>query len=149
MKPFLIIIRGLPGSGKTTLAKGLLKCIPGLVHCEADHYFHKQDGSYKFDATKLHLAHEACQNQAMTAMEEGKPIVVSNTFTQVKEMAPYLEYACLFNYDIKVLTANGKWPNVHNVPETTCEAMKARWETFDLDKYLADFRLRAGRFGCN
>ena len=43
----LFILRGLPGSGKTTLAKSI-----GAVHFEADMYF-MEGNEYKFDVTKL------------------------------------------------------------------------------------------------
>ena len=45
----LFLLRGLPGSGKTTLAKSL-----GGMHIEADNYF-MVDGEYKFDASKLNI----------------------------------------------------------------------------------------------
>lgn len=42
----LLLIRGLPGSGKTTMAKQYAQI--GYVHCEADQYF-ERDGEYRFD----------------------------------------------------------------------------------------------------
>ena len=50
----LILLRGLPGSGKSTFAKSL-----GGIHIEADQYF-MQDGEYKFDASQLKHAHNYC-----------------------------------------------------------------------------------------
>jgi len=43
----LILVRGLPGSGKSTFAKSL-----GGVHIETDMFF-IQDGEYKFDGAKI------------------------------------------------------------------------------------------------
>jgi len=51
----LILLRGLPGSGKSTFANLL-----GGIHVEADQYF-IQDGEYKFDASKLKQAHNWCK----------------------------------------------------------------------------------------
>lgn len=48
----LLLIRGLPGSGKSTMAKEYAKA--GYVHCEADQFF-EIDGQYRFDASKLRL----------------------------------------------------------------------------------------------
>ena len=79
----LIILRGCPGSGKSTFAKTL-----GGAHFETDMYFVSDDGTYNFDPSKLRDAHNWCQNNVHTAMIENntsginKTIVVSNTFTQ-------------------------------------------------------------------
>ena len=53
----LYLLRGLPGSGKSTLAKSI-----GGIHIEADQYF-MEDGEYKFDGSKIKLAHNYCQSQ--------------------------------------------------------------------------------------
>jgi len=77
----LFLLRGLPGAGKSTLAKTI-----GGKHFEADMYFIK-DGEYKFEADKLKMAHNWCAIQTQIAMVDDEPIViVSNTFTQEWEM---------------------------------------------------------------
>ncbi len=58
----LYLLRGIPGAGKSTLAKQL-----GDAHFEADSYF-MIDGEYQFDPTKLRKAHEWCQGQVELAM---------------------------------------------------------------------------------
>ena len=76
----LVLIRGLPGSGKSTKAK---KLAPNENIFEADQFFiDKKTGEYKFKPEFIHLAHQQCQNKTIAAMEkEISPIVVSNTFT--------------------------------------------------------------------
>jgi len=82
----LILLRGLPGSGKSTVAKLFDKAL----HFEADMYFLDADGNYQFDASKIKNAHNWCRHSVMDAMKEGHPIVVvSNTFTQEWEMEVY------------------------------------------------------------
>ena len=49
MEKVLYIVRGIPGSGKSTFAKSL-----GGTHFEADMFFMK-DGEYKFDMFKFEL----------------------------------------------------------------------------------------------
>ena len=47
----LILVRGLPGSGKSTEAKKIAKT--GYYHFEADQYFITPSGEYKFDKNLL------------------------------------------------------------------------------------------------
>lgn len=50
----LILIRGCPGSGKTTLAKKLVENSDSKTkHFEADQYFTDASGNYKWDGMKI------------------------------------------------------------------------------------------------
>ncbi len=119
----LHIVRGIPGSGKTTYAKSL-----GLkFHFEADKYM-EVDGEYVFDPRKLPMAHAWCQKSVREAMETGEDIVVSNTFVKKWEMDPYLEAAEEFGYDVVERTMTGRYPNVHGCPEEKVEKMLANFE---------------------
>lgn len=126
----LYIVRGLPGSGKTTFAKTL-----GGVHFEADQYF-MVDGEYKFDVTKLKNAHSWCQTQVSNAMllnytaNINNVIVVSNTFTQEWEMTPYVEMANEWGYTVFIIIVENRHggKNVHGVPDDKLEIMKNRFE---------------------
>jgi predicted kinase len=118
----LILIRGLPGSGKSTMAKAL-----GIYHFETDQYF-MVDGMYKFDAEKLNEAHGACLHHTRIAMSARVDIVVSNTFTQLWELQPYLDIAHSKSYEVEIITATGNFGSVHGVPDAAIEAMRNRWE---------------------
>jgi len=121
--PTLYIIRGLPGSGKTTLAKKL-----GCLYCEADGFFQTEEG-YKFDASKLPQAHAWCFAAVDEVCRGGKEdVAVSNTFTQRWEYEPYLEMAKEFGYQVQVIEVHGDFGSVHGVPEGTIARMGARWE---------------------
>jgi len=125
----LTLIRGLPGSGKSTIAKMMVDDNPlSTIHFEADMFFVK-DGEYKFDPTKLKNAHLMCQNQARYHLGNDKNVVIANTFTMVAEMQPYLDmdYA-----SIEIIHCTGKYDSIHNVPEHTIQQMKDRWENYVL-----------------
>lgn len=122
----LYIVRGLPGSGKSTFAKSL-----GGKHFEADMYFIDENGVYNFDFAKIKMAHNWCMIQTQKAMVDEEPkIVVSNTFTQEWEMDTYFELAKENNYKVfSVVVENrhgGK--NEHGVPEDKLQIMKDRFE---------------------
>jgi predicted kinase len=121
----LFLLRGLPGSGKTTLAESL-----GGSHMEADKYF-TYDGKYEFDVTKLKDAHDWCQNAVRVFMEnKSKRVVVSNTFTQEWEMKPYFELAEKHGYKVYSLICENRHGgiNEHGVPEDKLEIMRKRFE---------------------
>ena len=126
----LFILRGLPGSGKTTLAKSI-----GAVHFEADMYF-MVGNEYKFDVTKLKQAHAWCQDQVKFSMKRADKTIgdlrisVSNTFTQEWEMEPYFEMAKQYGFKVFTLIVENRHGGVnqHEVPEDKIELMKNRFE---------------------
>ena len=120
----LFLLRGLPGSGKTTLAKSL-----GGVFIEADLFF-EYEGKYEFDASKLKDAHAWCQNAVKVWTKNGvEKIVVSNTFTQAWEMDYYFELAKEHGYRVYSLVVENRHggENVHNVPREKIEEMARRF----------------------
>lgn len=119
----LVLIRGLPGSGKSTIAKSL----SGFEHFEAD-MFHMKDGEYKYDKTKQREAHQWCQRETFIALQNGKDVVVSNTFTQNWEMDFYRKAAEILSVTCSIIEAKGRFKNIHNVPDDVIGIMAERWE---------------------
>lgn len=120
----LTLVRGLPGSGKSTYARSL-----GVAHYEADQFFELDWGEYKFDSKLIKIAHEWCFANVVRALRMGHDVVVSNTFTQLWEMNRYLEIPRLVDgVEIEVVEMKTQYENIHNVPEDTLAKMAARWE---------------------
>ena len=128
----LILLRGIPGSGKTTLGEVILRTPNNqLKPLSADDYFIDEHGNYNFDATKLKEAHNDCQQRCSHLMQNDvMKIVISNTFTQEWEIQPYYQMAERYNYRIHSVIVENRHEgiNEHNVPEEKLLQMKNRFE---------------------
>ncbi|EKO3833281.1 ATP-binding protein [Vibrio harveyi] len=123
----LLLIRGLPGSGKTTLAKKLSKQLKAK-HFEADMYFENEIGEYVFDCTKLADAHEWCFQQTRKWLNKGKVVIVSNTFVHHWEMKRYLKYCEKKQIEVEVHVCREQYQSIHDVPSATIENMRRQWQ---------------------
>jgi predicted kinase len=129
MEKILYLVRGIPGSGKSTFAKTLVK--KDYCHKEADMYFVDDDGNYRFLPSKIKDAHKWCQEEVDFLMRlEHSPVVVSNTFTQEWEMEPYFELAKTYGYKVFSIVVENRHggTNEHGVPEDKIQIMKERFE---------------------
>lgn len=151
----LVIMRGLPGSGKSTEGRKL-----ALAHmesggqtvaiCSTDSFFMK-DGEYVFDANMLGEYHGLNQYKANQYMSMGvELVIVDNTNTTHKEMEPYKYSASNYLYEVvEILVGKDKlFPepeyfspqtyanyidlcvnrNSHGVPKEAIERMARRFE---------------------
>ncbi len=133
----LYIVRGLSGSGKSSIARELVNEIwdeekKSFVKdfYSADDYFTDKYGNYNFDPNKLKEAHEQCQENVELAMQRDcvRKIAVANTFSQAWEAKPYFKLAKKYDYHPFVLECQNDFGNIHEVPQETINAMKNRWE---------------------
>lgn len=135
----LVLVRGLPGSGKSTLARGL-RDYAAFSHRETDKFFERVDGTYDFNPKLLSTAHAWCQRRAEKSLIFHVNCVVSNTFTQLWEIQPYLDMAAQYEEPVVVVKCVGEYGSIHNVPATISEKMKARWEDYPGEiSYDGDF----------
>jgi len=129
----LILLRGVPGSGKSTFANVILQQPnnnPQEV-LSADDFFVNNEGVYNFDGTKIKEAHNYCQFRCSERMrQEISRIVVANTFTQEWEMEIYYEMAKRYNYRVHSVIIENRHgnDNIHGVPEDKLQIMKDRFE---------------------
>ena len=135
--PKLIILRGLPGSGKAEYAKHLTK--NGGVILSSEDYFKDENGVYTYDRKKLKDSHILNQKRAADAIESGEQfIVIANTNVRKWEEKPYVKVGVLYGYDIYFIEPPKSWwahdleelmaRDDKNVPKKTMEKMLNEWE---------------------
>ena len=105
----MFIMRGLPGSGKSKIALLLQKVYKDAVICSADNYF-KHDGVYEHVVDGLHDAHKSCQEEARTAVDDGRRhIVIDNTNVRRRHMRVYFDLANKADYVVVVVVPRTPW----------------------------------------
>jgi len=121
----LRLVRGLPGSGKTTHAQKRVDDSNGsAVLVDFDQFF-MRGGLYVFDPKRLKEAHAWCLSEAHRHLLLGKDVYVSNTFSQAWELAPYVK----LGFPTTILSCTGEFTSVHAIPKHSIDRMKERWDS--------------------
>lgn len=101
----LIIMQGVPGSGKSFTAKTLAGKT-GVVYSTDDFW----GTPYEFDSNYIGLAHSWNKGRVVMAMKSNHPlIVVDNTNTTPFEWEDYLNYAKYFGYSVRFEQPTSSW----------------------------------------
>ena len=154
----IILIRGISGSSKSTLANKLIgthlhsgSSFYVYYNFEADKWFVNESNKYIFDPKEIHSAHRWCQLSVENFLRSYKDCVavVSNTSTTYKEILPYALLAQKYGAEIEIMEPNNPWSrdvaecykrNTHNVPLETIQKQLDRLEDNPLEckVYSAD-----------
>lgn len=128
-KPNLIIVRGLPGSGKSTYAKKFAE-ENGYVHLESDDYLCDEKGIYRYTDASAAWARGQCLNDAIAALKEGKDVIVSNVFMSSGSINRYVHEAKGISGPIRIIRMTADYGNVHNVPEKIVNSMRKNFADY-------------------
>jgi broad-specificity NMP kinase len=129
MEKTLIVVAGIPGSGKTTFAEFLKAHMGGEVVCTDDWFM--KEGEYQFDITKLGQAHLETREYLKELIGGGvSPLIFANTNTQTWEFHDIVKCAEDHGYQVFpiVMRRNKEqaFESLHGVPEDTISRMQER-----------------------
>ena len=143
MAKICYILRGLPGTGKSMLAKNLRDSHIHARVFSTDRFF-MVDGEYQFDPTKLGEYHAQNLHQATYFMEGCSSVydysdalcIIDNTNTQHWEYEKYVEAAKENGFMVQIISIDWKQEDIplyaernsHGVPEEAIQRMADRWE---------------------
>jgi predicted kinase len=131
MSQKLVIIRGLPNSGKSTFVREVLLQGDSFDWHEADHFFLDDDGEYHFDPLKLKDAHRSCFQKTKDSLESGRNVVVSNTNSRLWEFEEYIKLAESIDIPAFVILVEGKFDSDKPIDMTRIrDLQRARWEPY-------------------
>jgi predicted kinase len=103
----LTIMQGIPGSGKSTVAKALADKTEAIIFSTDDFWYQRGPNplSYDYDPALSGNAHR--WNQRRTAQEmaadDGGNIIIDNTNIKARDIRPYLSLAEIFEYEVQVV----------------------------------------------
>ena len=143
----LIVMVGVPGSGKSTKAKSLVE--NGVIHSTDDIISSMGDYRVIFegmtstgDFSTLSKAHNTNLKNALTSMKSGaSPVVIDNTNLNPKDIKPYVVGALNMGFDDKnikivdvgtggLIAEDLAKRNTHGVPLDKIKSMIQRYNTF-------------------
>lgn len=122
----MVLVRGLPCSGKTTYAQ-VNFASQGFKHIEIDMFFTK-NGVFKYEPGRYEEAAEWCQRKAIDIVKLGQDIVVSNVFLRHWEMGFYLQLAEKHGYEIIVHTCQIAFKCKSSYPQKVLNYMQEMFE---------------------
>ncbi|GAB1607724.1 2',3'-cyclic-nucleotide 3'-phosphodiesterase-like, partial [Argonauta hians] len=107
----MFILRGLPGSGKSTLTDRILGVYPNAVVCSADHFLIEEDGGvYHWTPERRTFGHKYCLELADRCCQMKCPIIIiDNTNVQRREVQPYIDMAVRHGYVSILLSPETPW----------------------------------------
>ncbi len=136
----VFIMRGVPGSGKSTVAEQIVEsygyCGPGpapVIHSTDD--LCMVDGEYQFDIELAGERHAQNLENFRGSLEKGvQAVIVDNTNVKVSQYAPYVEAAQAAGYTVvfvelhhpALMVAVDR--NTHGVDLETINQMMLDWE---------------------
>ncbi|GAA0286473.1 ATP-binding protein [Psychrosphaera haliotis] len=148
----VILLRGLPGAGKSTFIKSILKnsnqLSDNIVIHSTDHFFMTSEG-YQFDPQKLPINHQKNQQAFSDSLKKGIPLVIcDNTNIEYWQMKPYLEAAHYYGYSVEVISV-GLFKNSdkrqqyvlrnsHNIEQEVVESMAKKSQRFNYLKHAVN-----------
>lgn len=131
----MFIMRGLPGSGKSFLAKTISKENNAKIFSTDD--FFMMDGKYNWNPGKLPAAHQWNQKRVEDEAISGFNMVIDNTNLSKRDIKPYAEIAAKYGYEMEFVESNSSWAldpeelaqkNSHGVPLDTIKKMIGRFD---------------------
>lgn len=141
-KPVFIVMRGLPGSGKSSVSKRVQELFQAqntqVVRICTDEILEMCEGDYFWAGYKMSLYHGIAYNIARGAFNHDVPVVIlDNTNIRTKDFESYMFDARQKGYLVRVFTV-GSFDesaiqaavkrNSHNVPEYAIRRMAARFQ---------------------
>ena len=104
----IIILRGVPGAGKSTLAQQIIADArtkgEKAVAFSPDDYFTTPTGEFRFDSAQLPQAHVSCFRRFLKFLQGGAGIaIIDNANIRIFVMSPYVLASQAYGFEVKII----------------------------------------------
>ena|SRR5271157_1277157 len=125
-----IILRGIPGSGKSVVARFLAWNYGAIIHSTDNYHIH--NGVYTYDTERAAEYHGNNYTDFCDSCWERKPmVVVDNTNIWPQFYQPYTFAAQENGYKVlQIKLANATRVSTHNIPDEVLQRMKAAFKRY-------------------
>lgn len=139
----LILLRGLPGCGKTSFAKFLKSQSTQdnqIAIYSVNSFFEQKDGQYIFDGRRVRDSKKKAYSSVTSMMKESTPVIIVDDYhVTISDVKPYIEDAESHDYNVEIVEVKTPWcmnveelekrciTNGHSVSKDVIESMKRRW----------------------
>jgi len=132
-RPYLVVVRGLPGSGKSTWAKEMFPAGQWVIY-ETDHLFCDIRGEYRFDAQLWDQAEVFTRSMVDRALADRRNVVIVDVLETRAKVEVYAALAKYHGAQFAVFTRAGEYGSIHKVPLYVRQEMLARWQDYACER---------------
>ena len=138
----LYIMRGPPGSGKSTIAKEIATKTGARI-ASADFFHLNEKGEYEWKPENVASAHAWCRGLVEGILSCDEDCVLDNTNIIINHFLPYVKLADKYGHLWCIIVPNTPWAwnvvecakrNTHSVPEATIARMIKDYQVHKFDK---------------
>ena len=128
--PKLIIFRGLPGSGKTTIANQM-----GTIVLSPADMYSVRDGEYKWTPEYSEKGKKFFNKIFDLCLKEKIDITIAEVLPTLESLYKYIDKAKEYDYDVEVrdlkISVDESFKrNTHGVPKEHIQIMSELWEDY-------------------
>jgi len=154
---FVFIMRGIPGSGKSTAAEFLgstedsyikiIDCVKYVMNKSdnkiiaaihsTDQYLVNEDGEYEYDKKKIQQNHNLNYKDFVSSLRNKvDKVIVDNTNIKKRDFKRYVTAAYDYGYAVLIISVpppsvgEAVARNVHSVPSDVVKRMYNEWEPY-------------------